>query len=86
MLEWKVVSPGDVLQAKEREDTAVLLENGNVNVEGKEMTIHQWLKSVYNWSCVETYGFSIHTFKLKIQQTLQTIIDEEIAHHLTHLH
>jgi CRISPR/Cas system-associated endoribonuclease Cas2 len=59
MLEWGIVKPGDIIVAKNKEDEAVLLKNGNVKVDNNEISLQQWLKSLYGWSSVETYGFSI---------------------------
>lgn len=60
MLEWGVVSPGDVILAKDREDEAVLLKNGNVKVGNKEISMAIWLKNIYGWSSIQTYAFAIH--------------------------
>ena len=60
MLEWGVVREGDILVAKGRDDEGTLLANGNVRVNGEEKSIQGWLKEVYGWSSVQTYGFVIH--------------------------
>lgn len=60
MLEWGVVKEGDILLAKGREDEGSLLSNGNVLVSGEEKSLQAWLKEVYGWSSVQTYGFTIH--------------------------
>ncbi len=61
MLEWGVVKPGDVIVAKNHEsEEGVLLENGNVKVDGQEMSMQKWLKQIYGWASVETYVFAIH--------------------------
>lgn len=60
MIEWGVVKEGDVIVAKDREDEATLLANGNVLVEDHEKSLQSWLKKVYGWSSVQTYGFSVH--------------------------
>ncbi len=59
MLEWGVVKAGDVVVARDREDEATLLKNGNVSVDGKEMSLLSWLKEVFGWSNVSTYDFSV---------------------------
>ena len=59
MLDWGVVKAGDIIVAKGREDEATLLENGNVTVEGKEMSLLAWLKEVFGWSNIATYDFSV---------------------------
>lgn len=60
MLEWGVVKEGDIIVAKGRKNEAILLGNGKVKAEGKEMTLQSWLKEIYGWSSVATYTFSIH--------------------------
>lgn len=60
MLKWGVVKPGDIIQAKDRYDEGELLANGNVLVDGKELSLHQWLKEVYGWSSVRSYAFAVH--------------------------
>lgn len=60
MLEWGVVKEGDLIVPRGREGDAELLSNGNVKVDGEEMSLHVWLKNIYGWSSVETYAFSVH--------------------------
>ena len=60
MLEWGVVEPGDTIIAKNREDRATLLANGNVSVDGEEMAMHKWLTGVFGWSSIQTYVFAVH--------------------------
>ena len=60
MLEWGVVKVGDTIVAKDREDEAALLSNGNVLVDGVELSMQKWLKDIYGWSSVQTYFFAIH--------------------------
>ncbi|EAO9488576.1 hypothetical protein AKL49_25170 [Salmonella enterica] len=60
MLEWGVINAGDVIIAKDRKDEGILLNNGNVEVNGKELSMQMWLKEVYGWSSVQTYTFAIH--------------------------
>lgn len=59
MLDWGVVKAGDIIIAKGRDDEAILLKNGNVTAEGKEMSLLAWLKEVFGWSNIATYDFSI---------------------------
>src|SRR5690606_20377286 len=54
MLQWGVVKPGDIIKAKDRADEAILQKNGNVKVDGKEMSLQVWLKGIYGWSSVQT--------------------------------
>ena len=60
MLDWGVVNAGDVIVAKDRENEGTLLKNGNVSVDGKELSMQMWLKEVYGWSSVQTYNFAVH--------------------------
>lgn len=60
MLDWGVVKAGDKLKAKGYDAYATLLENGNVEVDGEEKSIQQWLRDVTGWASVETYVFAIH--------------------------
>lgn len=41
MLEWGVVKAGDIIVAKGREDEAALLANGNVEVNGEELSLKE---------------------------------------------
>lgn len=61
LLKWGVVAAGDILIAKDSNPQVKveLLANGNVKVGNEEKTIQSWLKSVYGWSSVQTYAFSI---------------------------
>ena len=52
MLEWGVVKAGDIIVAKDREEEAELLANGNVLVDGVEKSMQAWLKDVYGWATV----------------------------------
>ena len=53
MLAWGVVKPGDFIVAKNNEDEeGILLENGNVEVNGEEIVMHQWLKTVFGWASI----------------------------------
>lgn len=60
LLKWGVVKVGDVIVAKNRSDEGVLLKNGNVQVNGKELSMQVWLKALYGWSSIQTYVFAIH--------------------------
>lgn len=71
MLEWGVVSEGDILKAKNHDSTAVLLSNGNVEINGEEKSIQQWLREVTGWSSVETYAFTVHEEKGKTLSELR---------------
>lgn len=45
MLEWGVVDSGDTIVAKGRDDEGTLLVNGNVEVNGEEISMQKWLRS-----------------------------------------
>ena len=60
LLKWGAVREGDIITAKGRDDETTLLANGNVIVNGEEMSMQKWLKGVYGWSSVQTYVFAIH--------------------------
>lgn len=61
MLEWGVVKAGDIIAAKNKEENeGTLLKNGNVIVNGKELSMQVWLKELYGWSSVQTYVFAVH--------------------------
>lgn len=60
MLEWRVVSAGDILIAKGYDEEAELLSNGHVTFNGEEISMQDWLKRITGWKSVETYKFAIH--------------------------
>ena len=60
MLDWSIVREGDVIQAKDRDSEGTLLANGNISVDGNEQSLQTWLQSVFGWSSVQTYAFSVH--------------------------
>lgn len=65
MLEWGVVQEGDLLRAKNHDSTVILKGNGNVEFNGKETSIQQWLKEITGWPSVQTYAFTEHVEKGK---------------------
>lgn len=60
MLEWGVVKAGDTIVAKGRDDEGVLLANGNVEVNGEEISMQKWLKELFGWNSIQTYVFAVH--------------------------
>ena len=60
MLQWGVVSAGDVLIASGTEEKATLLQNGHVCYQDEEMSMQNWLRGIYGWESVETYRYTIH--------------------------
>lgn len=61
LIEWGIVSAGDILIANIPEKPeAILQRDGNVKTDTNEiLTIQQWLKKITGWSAVETYKFTI---------------------------
>lgn len=59
MLEWGIVSAGDMIVAKGTDKEAQLLENGQVKTIRGIESMQQWLKSVFGWSSVQTYAFAV---------------------------
>ena len=77
MLEWGVVKAGDIIAAKNKEENeGTLLKNGNVLVDGKEMSMQSWLKELYGWSSVQTYVFAVHK---ETGKTLSQIREEYMS-------
>ncbi|WP_246141050.1 hypothetical protein [Bacillus marasmi] len=60
MLEWGVVKAGDIIVAKGRDDEGTLLPNGNVEVNGEEISMQKWLKELFGWNSIQTYVFAVH--------------------------
>lgn len=59
MLGWGVIKAGDVLVAKGTDKEAILQTNGQVETEEGVQSLQKWLKSVYGWSSVQTYAFTV---------------------------
>lgn len=80
MLNWGVVREGDILLPKGRENQseAILLNDGNVNVNGEVKSMHVWLKEIYEWSSVQSYAFAIHK---ESNKTLSQIREEYMIKH-----
>lgn len=80
MLNWGVVREGDILLPKGRENQseAILLNDGNVNVNGEVKSMHVWLKEIYEWSSVQSYAFAIHK---ETNKTLSQIREEYMIKH-----
>jgi hypothetical protein len=60
MLEWGVVQAGDRIVAKGRTEEGTLLKNGNVLVDGKEISMQVWLKELFGWSSIQTFAYAMH--------------------------
>ncbi|MBE5852370.1 MAG: hypothetical protein E7299_05375 [Lachnospiraceae bacterium] len=73
MLEWGVVKAGDIVVAKDTDEEAILTKEGTVQTKEGVMSLQQWLKGVYGWSSVHTYGFAI---KKENGKTLDDIREE----------
>ncbi len=89
MLNWGVVKPGDIIVAKNYGNEATLLENGNVSVNGQELSMQAWLKEIFGWSSIQTYVFAVHKesgktlsqiraeyMEKKAEETAKKIIEE----------
>lgn len=76
LLDWGAVKAGDIIVAKGRQDEATLQANGNVLVDGRELSMQYWLKNLYGWSSVQTYMFAIHK---ESGLTLDAIREEYMA-------
>ena len=60
LMDWELVQPEDILQAKGTAEEATLLPNGHVKLfDGREESIQKWLKGIYGWSSVQTYAFCV---------------------------
>lgn len=78
LIEWGVVEPGETLYAPDRKSNRKLLENGNVtDAQGNEQSLNAWLKSVLNYSSVNTYT---NTFN-EAGRSLQDLRREYIEKH-----
>lgn len=79
MLEWAVVKAGDRIVAKGKIDKGILLANGNVQVNGEELSMQKWLKKVFDWSSVQTYMFAVHKESNKtLSQLREEYMEREI--------
>ncbi len=61
LMEWGLVKSGDQIKAKDYDDTATLLDDGNVKVNktNEIMSMQQWLKTLYGWPSIQTYVFAV---------------------------
>ena len=59
LLEWGVVSDGDIIVAKGRTDEATLTGDGKVITPNGPLSLQQWLKSIFGWSSVQTYALAV---------------------------
>lgn len=61
LMEWELIKEGDIIQAKNKDDTATLVKDGKVRVEktNEVLSLIAWLKSLYGWSSINPYKFSI---------------------------
>jgi hypothetical protein len=80
MLEWGVVKAGDTIVAKGREEEAKLLANGNVEVNGEEISMQKWLKDLFGWNSIQTYVFAVHK---ETGKTLSQIREEYMEKELS---
>jgi outer membrane receptor for ferrienterochelin and colicin len=76
IIEWEVFEAGDIIFVKNREENETkLLKNGNVLVDGREISTQVWLKDLYGWSSVQTYVFAEQK---ENGQTLSQILEEHM--------
>ena len=68
-----VVEKGDIIVPKDHPGEAILLENGNVDVNGEKMSMQVWLKNIYGWASIQTYVFAVHQ---KTRKTLSQLRKE----------
>lgn len=61
LMEWGIVKAGDQIKAKNKDDTATLMNDGKVknNKTNEITTMQQWLKPLYGWPSIQTYVFAI---------------------------
>lgn len=82
MLQWGVVKVGDVLVAKDKntENKVTLISERQVKTnDGKVLSIQSWLKTVFTWPSIATYGYTVHEATGK---TLSELRSEYMAEHL----
>jgi hypothetical protein len=80
MMEWGVVKAGDTIVAKGREDEGIIKINGNVEVNGEELTMQKWLKDLFGWSSIQTYVFAVHKETGKtLSQIREEYLEKEIG-------
>ena len=81
LLEWGVVKAGDIIKAKDKDELGTLLKNGNIEVDGVEMSMQAWLKDLYGWSSIQTYVFAIHKETGKsLAQLREEYLEKQIEH------
>ena len=82
MLEWGVVKAGDAIVAKGRDDEGTLLANGNVEVNGEEISMQKWLKELFGWSSIQTYVFAVHKETGKtLSKIREEYMEKELVNH-----
>ncbi|MBA2850839.1 hypothetical protein HNP86_000970 [Methanococcus maripaludis] len=79
MLAWGAVKAGDIIKAKDSNDEVELLKNGNVKVNGEEMSMQTWLKNIYGWSSIQTYNFAVHKESGKTLSQIREEYMEKLA-------
>ncbi|WP_406029691.1 hypothetical protein [Succinivibrio sp.] len=80
LMEWGIVKAGDQIKAKNKDDTATLMNDGKVknNKTNEITTMQQWLKPLYGWPSIQTYVFAID---VKTGKTLSELRDENMDEH-----
>jgi hypothetical protein len=61
LMRWDILKPGQQIYARDFPNEIVTLKaNGQVLTKSKkEMSLHDWLKSLYKWSSVQSYFYAI---------------------------
>lgn len=74
LMEWGIVKAGDQIKAKNKDDTATLMNDGKVknNKTNEITTMQQWLKPLYGWPSIQTYVFAIDVKTGKSLSELRT--------------
>ena len=80
LMEWGIVKAGDQIKAKNKDDTATLMNDGKVknNKTNEITTMQQWLKPLYGWPSIQTYVFAID---VKTGKTLSELRAEYMDEH-----
>lgn len=73
MMEWGIMSSGDIIGAKGTDKKAILSEDGDVYVISEKVSMNKWLRNVYGWESVATYRRAID---IKSGKTLKDMYTE----------
>lgn len=77
LLEWGVVSAGDIIIAKGKTSEATLNSDGSVTTCSGAISLQQWLKTIFGWSSVATYDLAVQKSSGKtLSELRQAYIDK----------